>query len=553
MHKFLTVLLSLLPFCLLAQGKPSPLEETLKRANILYHAGAYRQSRLLYENAVHQVDRDANRDILTYNIGSSFLAEGEPQMALDLWNSTTWAPSPPPWLTRRLSWNSAVAQIQKAAQIDSTQLEGQLESLRLLHAAQNMLHITEKAECLWHQALSPTPCLPTLKLQEAREWTQRRLFALQSTFQTGWMINASPIDLVGSILAIMQRFEEGALGKDCTQAIDQMMPYWEEIETLPSLKNALHLGWTDYQVACRLPFDAKTLRTAREFFGQLAERFNYPFYLHKTSQAIRLGYAQGLAQNGDLLHALNAAKQHRSLLKGSQEGGWAARCALLGEEAFMRAQFDAARLLWQLTCFWLDEQAVLLDHVPNLDETAERLLTRHLWTEFFLTHLLFFPPGELGDQPALKEALSQLVESTLGTATSLFSLAQETQLQAFEDNECSSIAWDQALPLISHGETFMRTAFTLLQSTPPISLRQPALINNIQHAYPFWAEGVNALHQHARQQHQEVQTTPTLEAPLSPQTTLSLQQRTLLLQEMDAQDHPLTPRIPPSPKEARPW
>lgn len=551
--KRLCGILSLLPWLLCAQTESSPLEETLLRAKVLYHAGAHTQSRLLYEKAAQQVERDEERDIIAYNIGSSLLAEGEPQAALDLWSSTPWAPSPAPWLTRRLSWNVAIAQIQKAAHLDSKEPEGQLEQLRLLHGALKMLHITAQAECTWHEALSKDPCTPTLKLQEARGWTEARLFVLQKAFRRWWIEHASALDLVGGILATMERFRENSTLLDCTEALQHLLPYEEALHPFPSLELSLHSALVQYKEACTPPFDANKLHQAREDFTKRAMRFSYPLYLNQASKSVRLLYAQGLAEGGNLLHALKAAQQHRSLLKGSQEGQWAERCALLGEEAFTKGQFDAARLLWQLTCFWLDEQADILDHPPSLQETGERLLNRHLWTQFFTTHLTFFP--ENIDRAPLIEALTRLVQSTLGTAASLFSLARETQLRAFEANTCSPISWEQALPSISHGETPMHQALRLLQEGPSTYLaNQPAIISTIQHAYPFWVDGVHALTQTSSTQEQTLtSTTPPTPSSSSSDKPFSLQQRTLLLQEMEAEDRPATPQNAPPPSEVRPW
>lgn len=537
---------------LLAQNKQATLEESLKRANVLYHAGAYSQSRLLYENALDLVEKDWQKDLLIYNIGSNLLAEGEPQAALDLWSSTKWTPSPSPWLARRLSWNCSVAFIQKAEHIDATFPEGQLQQIRLLHAALRMLEFTAQAECIWHSALSSSPCAPTLKLQEAMEWTRRRLFTLQEAFRTWWIAHSSSLDLIGAILAAMERFEESGGSIHCTQLFHHIAPYSSTLEQFPSLEAHLRPAMMEYQTACKAPFDAHKLHAAREAFQQSVNDFSYPIYLNKESKKIRLLYAQGLAEGGNLFHALHAAQQHRSLLSGSQEGEWAVRCAGLGLAAFEQAQFEAARLLWQLTCFWMDEQAALLDHPIQLDETAQRLLTRHLWTQFFATHLTLF--SEQLDETALIEGLTQLVQSTLGTAASVFSLAREAQKHAFEDNQCSEVAWEKALPSISHGEIFMHNALKMLQEHPISHLsNQPAITNAIQHAYPFWVEGVKALHQTNPSAEQHILQEHALPPLSSPDQSLSLQQRTLLLQEMEAEDRPTFPQAPPPAKEVRPW
>lgn len=545
------VLLLFLPPPLL-QGKPLPLEESLTRAQVLHHAGAYNQSRLLYESVLHEVDRDLQRDILTYNIGTSLLSEGQPQAALDLWSSTMWAPSPPPWLTRRLSWNAAVAEIQKTARLNSTKPEGQLEQLRLLNSALNFFQVTNQAECIWNEALSSKPCRPTLKLQEATEWTEQRLFALQSSFRAEWIQNSRAIDLVGAILAAMERFETDPTEIHCLEAYTQILPYSEALKQFPSVSTALRSALMDYQTACLPPFDAKKFQAAKEAFTEQISRLNFPLYIKKESRKIRLLYAQGLAEWGNLLHAAEGAKEHRALLKGSQEGQWAANCAHLGEEAFAKGQFATARLLWQLTCFWMDEQAALLNHPPKLDETAQRLLNRHLWTQFFTTHLAFL--REAIEQPGLQEALTELVQSTLGNAASLFSLAREAQLSAFESNTCSTVAWDQALPLINQGETSMQEALKILQNNPLTQANLLNLTNTIQHAYPFWVDGVKALHQKASEQQQQIQEAHSTPPPsFSSDQSLSIQQRTLLLQEMEADDRPIAPQNAPPEREVRPW
>lgn len=535
------------PCCLLAQAQAS-LEENLTRAKVLHHAGAYGQSRLLYENALHRVDRDWQRDLLNYNIGSSLIAEGQPQAALDLWAHTTWAPSPSPWLARRLSWNWAVAKIEQAKYVSTEGPESHLEQIRLLHAALKMFGRAEKAECMWHEALSSDPCLSTLSLQEAIEWTNRRLFALQTTFHTMWRDQASALDLAGAILAAMQRFEESSSQIDCNLVLLQIKSYWNSLEQFPSLNNTLHPAMMAYQTACLIPVNREGLQEARKSFQQLALRFHDPLYLNKEHRTIRLLYAQGLAEGGNLLLAFDAARQQRSFLKGSQEGQWAQQCARFGEEAFKRADFDAARLLWQLTCFWMDEQATLLEHSPSLDDIAKRLLNRHLWTQFFTTHLAFF--SEEDQNPALKEALTQLIQSTLSTAASIFSLARDMQLRAFESNQCSSVAWDEALPLINHGETSMQAALKLIQSAPFNSSNQIILTSSIQHAYPFWVEGVNALKKKPKSQSQEVQEIPPPSSTSSSsEKSFSSPQRTLLLQEMEAEDCLDNPPATPPPLE----
>lgn len=540
-----------LPCCLLAQTQ-GPLEESLTRAKVLHHAGAYGQSRLLYESAFHLVDRDWQRNLLTYNIGSSLLAEGEPQAALDLWASTAWAPSPSPWLTRRLSWNVAVAKISQTLHVQTQGPEGQLEQIRLLKSASKMFWRAEQAECLWHEALSSDPCSSTLPLQESIESTKRRLFALQANFRTAWLHQASALDLVGAILAAMQRFEESSPEVDCRSTLLQIKPYWSSLEQFSSLNNMLHPAMTAYQTACLAPINRKALHEAKYSFEQIALRFNDPLYLNKEHRAIRLLYAQGLAEGGNLLLASEATKQQHALVKGIQEGQWAQTCATLGEESFRRADFDTARLLWQLTCFWMDEQAALLEHPPSLDDTATRLLTRHLWTQFFTTHLAFLPDNS--SQAALKEALTQLVESTLNTAASLFSLARDMQLRSFESNQCLSLAWDQALPLINHGETSMQTALKLLQNAPFSLDTQLKLTNAIQHAYPFWLEGVKALKKKPESHSQDVQEIPPpSSASSSSEKSFSAPQRALLLQEMEAEDRPDNPPVTPLPREAHPW
>lgn len=550
---FFLALLLIAPCTLFAQNKQTALEESLTRANVLYHAGAHSQSLLLYENALDLVDKDWQKDLLNYNIGSNLLAEGEPQAALDLWSTTHWSPSPAPWLTRRLSWNCSIAFIQKAAYVDASQPEGQLEQIRLLHAALKMLEITSQAECIWHRALSSSPCTPTLKLQEASEWTRRRLFTLQETFREWWIAHAAPLDLIGAILAAMERFEESDGSIDCASLLQQIEPYARALDQFPSLDNQLRPSMMNYQKICKAPFDAQKLHAAKEAFQQSAMDFSNPFYLNKENKKMRLLYAQGLAEGGNLFHALHAAKLHRVSLKGSQEGEWAGRCALLGETAFNAAQFETARLFWQLTCFWMDEQAALLDHLPQLDETGQRLLTRHLWTQFFATHLTLL--SNQVDETALIEGLTQLVQSTLGTAASLFALAREAQAHAFQDNHCSTVAWDKALPLISHGEVFMHNALRMLQEHPIAHLSQhPAITSTMQHAYPFWVEGVKALQQTQSAETEQHALQEPAASPLStPDQSLSLQQRTLLLQEMEAEDRPTFPHPTPPAKEARPW
>lgn len=541
-----------LPYSLFGQNKSLTLEENLTRAQVLHHAGAYNQSRLLYESALRYVDTDAKRDILTYNIGTSLIAEGEPQAALDLWATTLWAPSPPPWLTRRLSWNAAVAEIQKTAHLNSLQPENQLQQLRLLKNALTFFQITHQAECLWNKAISSKPCQPTLKLQEAIEWTHTQLFSLQKNFRTQWIQNLRPIDLVGALLAATQRFEESSSTINCLEVYSQMLPYLEALKQFPSLKSVLQPSLIDYQTACFPPFDAKKVHAAKEAFQGQVNRLNFPLYLKKENLRVRLLYAQGLAEWGNLLLAAQAAKEHRTLLSGSQEGQWAANCARLGEEAFIKGQFPTARLFWQLASFWMDEQASLLSHPQKLDEAAQRLLNRHLWTQFFTTHLTFL--GDQINQPGLQEALTELVQSTLGSAASLFALAHETQATAFKSNTCSSIAWDLALPLINQGETSMQEALKILQNTPLTQGQLLNLTNTIQHAYPFWLNGVNALQQKASPQEQQIQESLSAPPPsFSSDQPLSIQQRTLLLQEMEADDRQITPKRARSEREVRPW
>lgn len=192
--------LKLIPFLLLpfSLGAETPLEN----AAAYFQAEDYSHASQIYEDLLDKKNPLWEREVLTYNLGTTLLAEGEYEKAVALFNEIPLEDDPQPLLEQRVRVNRTLAFLGQARRLEQDGQLDQLEkSLYAYRYALKEIALAFKAHCRLEEAEGAKECKPSKNLNNIKTSAKESYAALIKKLLTWRITHSSWLDGI-SLIAI---------------------------------------------------------------------------------------------------------------------------------------------------------------------------------------------------------------------------------------------------------------------------------------------------------------------------------------------------------------
>ncbi len=161
--------LILLPFvCIFIAPKPlySTVEGQLKEAAEYVDAGQYIQAQDIYESLLTEQLLSHQKNVLLYNLGTSYIEQGNYGQALSTFHSIPLETSTHPLLRKRILENTIIALLKLADSLPTNGTDSLEKSLYYYREAHDNLTLAIQANCALLKAEGAGQCFPSTKLKE---------------------------------------------------------------------------------------------------------------------------------------------------------------------------------------------------------------------------------------------------------------------------------------------------------------------------------------------------------------------------------------------------
>lgn len=181
-------------------------EEMLRKAENYVQASDYVQAQNIYQNMLKDKNlQNFEKAVVKYNKATVYLFQDELKEAIEIYESIQLKGSPPPFLTRRIYTNLALAKLNLSLN-DSTKEKNDLEKkVYLLKSAQDALEKAKKAECENQALKGRKDCLIPHDLIELEMLIENELKSLSTLVNVDELYEKSRTNINGQSLETLRK------------------------------------------------------------------------------------------------------------------------------------------------------------------------------------------------------------------------------------------------------------------------------------------------------------------------------------------------------------
>lgn len=522
MKKRLLIFLS--AFTLLS-ASPSP-ESQAERASFWFDAGHYTEARNLYRKLLQETELPWQRDILHFNSGTTYLKEGQWELALQEFDTID---HPSALLNEHLQTNRALALLALVKQ------EGESSSptlrLKQLKEALSGLEVSHAEPAL----------VRNLKLEI--ELLQEREDALKR-------VQMPLIDLLAQLVATLEHDRKALSVLSGAQASDYLnqrekerAPYWKMLQNYPETYSVIEKALAQYQALEQARSRSQLPQTLSTLITHLNESFKNSFSdsnsFRNNLLLLRFDYAKALVDRipRETLEKFEG-RFPKMEGKSAPEMVYALTQLQLahrkGMEALRADDLEVAHIWLSAAPFWLDRALIVGQRqtpLSQLDQAMQQLL----FTQEKVEEAALLPSVEAESLRPLLMALTQAVQAS----ASAFPQAVISEQQAlYSKNLCQKEPWQGAMPPYFEGEeALFPTAGFLKEKTASLE----TVLEEQSQAYTFWKTA-----------RERLLSNPQQSSIDQPQAS-TFQETVERLQQMDSEDRPSPSKEFNGGGVERPW